>query len=296
MKLKKLIVATPSSSARMIELPRIQRAPAADRAVLRRCAGRLLDLHPAQEERRPEEREAVERERVRAFEQCDERPAEAVADEERERAAAVHEAVRLDVVVTREHGLEQRAERHVEEHAQRAGAEGDDVELRPGEVAERVRDRDGDDQQRAQDVRRQHQLPSAAPPVDPGPGVQGEEQVGDQIERRQHAHLPGRRVEGEHRRRAAARAPRSGRRSSRRPVPPRADGTRRCRAGAAGSRGPSVGVEDGAAPRLALEEAEEEEAGDRVGDADARLGPARGRSRRRATRRPRPRARPRSRA
>ena len=139
-------------------LPRIQRAPAVSPPDFVRRAGRLVDLHPLQEERRPEKRDGVGPERVRPAEQLDEQAADAVAGQERERAAAVDERVRLDVVLARHEHLDHRAVRDVEEDAQRPGQEGDDVELRPGQVAERVGDRDRADQQRPADVGREHHV------------------------------------------------------------------------------------------------------------------------------------------
>src|SRR5262249_60823293 len=88
-----------------------------DGAALRRGSRRFVDVHPSEEEGRPEEREAVECERVRALEKRDERAAERVAREERERSAAVHEAVSLDIAVARKDGLEEAAEAHIEKDA-----------------------------------------------------------------------------------------------------------------------------------------------------------------------------------
>ena len=52
----------------------------------------------------------------------------------------------------------------------------------------------------AADVGDEHHLPTAGAPVDPAAGVEREDEVRDERDRRQCAHLPGGRVEREHRR------------------------------------------------------------------------------------------------
>ena len=173
---------------------RARRQPARSRAV-RRAARRSACRRRKSADQRNET--ASDAERVRPAQQLDEHAADAVAGEERERAAAVDERVRLHVVLARHEHLDHRAVRDVEEDAQRSRQERDDVELRPGQVAERVGDRDRADQQRPADVGREHHVPAAAAAVDPGAGVQGEDQVRDQVGRRQRAHLARGRVEGQ---------------------------------------------------------------------------------------------------
>ena len=88
---------------------------AADPARAREHAARVVLLvrrvgrvDPAHEERRPDVRDRVERERVRPAEKLHEHAAEARAREERERAAAVREGVGRDVVLAAHDRLEER--------------------------------------------------------------------------------------------------------------------------------------------------------------------------------------------
>ena len=155
-------------------------------------------MDAAEEDGRPEERDCVERERIRPLQELDEHAADRVAGQERERAAAVDQRVRGDVVLARDEHLEERAVRHVEEDAERPGGERDDVEVAPAEVAERVGDRHGQDHEPARDVGREHHDAPVPEPVHPGPRVEGEEQVRDERDRGEEAHLARCRAEREH--------------------------------------------------------------------------------------------------
>ena len=85
----------------------------------------------------------------------------------------------------------------MEEDRQRPHQERDDEHVRERQRVERVGDRDRADQQRAAEVGRDHRLPLAGAAVGPGAGMQGEEEVRQQLGRDEIAHLRGVRVEHE---------------------------------------------------------------------------------------------------
>ena len=120
-KLKKLIVAVATSEARIDRRAADVAQPGRQMTALGRLGRRLVRRDPASEKRRDEERERVGDERDRRGEQLDERGRRGSGPtDERERAAAVQERVRLDVALARHERDEQRAVGDVEEHAERA--------------------------------------------------------------------------------------------------------------------------------------------------------------------------------
>ena len=157
----------------------------------------LSRVDRAQEARRDQERDRVHGKRQRAGDGLHQQPGDARADDEGRRAAAVRQRVRLDVVLAldqvREHGVVG----HEEQHAEDAGQEPDDVHLLDRQGVERVGDRDRRQQQPAADVGGDHRPPLVRAAIDPGAGVQREDQVGDQRRRRQVPHLRWRRVQHE---------------------------------------------------------------------------------------------------
>src|SRR5919198_348859 len=166
---------------------------------LGRLLGRRLDrLDRAQRERGSEERDRVRDQRPWRREHLNEHAADARAADERERAAAVEQRVRLEVALPRDERDEQRRVRDEEEDAQRPDEEGDDVELGERQDVEPVGDRDREEQRGAAEDGDEHRLAAAPAPVEPGTRVQREDQGRGDPGRGQIAHLGRRRVQRQH--------------------------------------------------------------------------------------------------
>src|SRR5207248_488174 len=176
------------------DVPRARRKSAAPLGV-----GRRLDRRDAaQGERRDEKRDRVGDERDGRGEQLHKEAAEARAADERERTAPVQKRVRLDVAFARHERDEEGAVRDVEQDAERSRDETGDVQLRQRQRVEGVRDRDRGKRRGASEIGHDHHLAAATASVDPGPGVQREEQIRKEFRRRQKAHLGRARMQDEH--------------------------------------------------------------------------------------------------
>ena len=216
MKLKRLSVATPSSSARddRVVAGSSARRPASPPVSGGAPGGSSRSMRP----RKSADHEYETASTASAYgaaQHGDEQTAELVADDERERAAAVDERVRLHVIGARHDHLDHRAVRDVEEHCQRAAQERDDVELRPAQVR-RTRTRSGSTRSAGPRPTSVISITIRRPPapVDPGTRVQREDQVRDQVQRRQHAHLARASRRARARRSEAARVRSPGRRAA----------------------------------------------------------------------------------
>ena len=159
---------------------------------------RLLRAHPAEEDRRNQERDGVPQQSGRRAEHRDQDAAERRPRHRGEGPAPVDERVSLDVPVAARERDEQRRVRQVEEHGQRAREEGDGVELRQREDVERVGERDRSDERRPPEVARDHHAAAARHPVEPDTCREREEQVREERRRGEQAHLSGAGVEHEH--------------------------------------------------------------------------------------------------
>src|SRR4029079_8924942 len=146
---------------------------------------------------RGEERQGVGGEGNRGREQLDERAAEARPDHARERPASLQEGIRLDVPLARHEHHEERGVEDEEEDTEQTGREADHVQLREGQHPERVRDRDAGERGGAPQIGDDHHPAAPAVAVDPRAAVQREEQVREQCDGDQVAHLGRRRVERE---------------------------------------------------------------------------------------------------
>jgi hypothetical protein len=169
------------------------------RAAVLRLGRRLFRADPAQEQGRAEERQRVGGHRERGGEQLDQQPAHAGAADEGHGPAAVDQRVALDVAARGHQRHEQHGVGHGEQDAQGPGSERDQVELAEGEHAERVADRDADQQRGAAQVRGDHGGAAAAVPVRPRPRVQREQQAGQPHHGGEVAHGGRAGVQREHR-------------------------------------------------------------------------------------------------
>ena len=199
MRLKKLIVATPISDARTIRSWAMNVTPAvtAPFPSVRRGFRRP---DPAQDERGAEERQRVRDDRERCGEHLHQQAADARSAHVRQRPAAVDQRLPVQVPFRRDDRHEQRRVRHVEQDAQRPGAERDQVQLRHRQHVQRVADRDGGEQRGPAQVGADHRAPPPAAPVGPRAEVQPEQQAGQPFERGQVPHLGRLRVQHDDRR------------------------------------------------------------------------------------------------
>jgi hypothetical protein len=101
------------------------------------------------------------------------------------------ERVPFNVLITRDDYLEERAVCHAEEDAQTTASKGDHIKVRPGQVAERISDRDRRDEHGTTDIRYEHHLAPTSAPVDPCTRMQGEQKVRNQECRGERTHFPG---------------------------------------------------------------------------------------------------------
>ena len=198
MKLKKLIVAVAPRAARTIGLPNTQRTPAATCPFPAASVGGSRRRRGGARAPRRRTKRRRRRASTGAESACTSSAADARPGDVRERPAAVHDRVALDEALAGHERDEQRAVRDVEEHAQRPHQERDDEHVRDRQRVERVGERERGDQERAADVGRDHRLPPAAAAVDPGAGVEREEEVRRELGRDEVAHLGRVRVEHEH--------------------------------------------------------------------------------------------------
>ena len=185
MKLKRLSVATPSSSARMIALCADPARAGHQPARLRRSARRLVER--ASGSRKSADQKYETASTASAYgprSSCDEQAAEHVAHDERERAAAVHERVRLHVVgrAARSSGSSRRTRRRRRRSACRSGTRRRRAASSRGA---RTRTRSGSTRSAGRGRRRSSSITCRRPPrrSTQAARVQREDQVRDQVQR-----------------------------------------------------------------------------------------------------------------
>ena len=196
-KLKKLIVAVAASVERTTADPAIHRSPTVT-PFCSRSGGGSSGWMRARSAPDPRNENASRRSAPGAVNAWTRNPAAVGPDDEREGPAPVEQCARLDEAIPWHDRLEQGRVRDPEQYGQRAGDEGHDVQLFEGQQVEHVRDRDRRDHARSTDIGSDHRPTPVPVPIDPCAGVQGEEEVRGECERRQVSHLSCIGVECEH--------------------------------------------------------------------------------------------------
>ena len=160
---------------------------------------RLDGIDRGQEPGREEKRDRVDEQRVRRLQQLHEDAPHARPCDERERAAAREQRVCLHVFVPLDERHEERRVGDEEEDRHRPHEEGNDVQLLDRQRVDRIGERNRHEQGGAGEVGEDHRLPPATAAVDPGTGVEREEQVRHELGGHEVAHLLRVRVQHEDR-------------------------------------------------------------------------------------------------
>ncbi len=160
-----------------------------------RSWGRLVDVaDPADEQRRAEEAEGVERDRHGRADELDQPAGDGRTRDHRDRLGGLELGVAVTDLV-RLHDLRQVAlVGDVEEHRARPDHERDPEQLDQGEPPEGPRQREGGQGSGADQVVGHEHAPTP-PPVDPGAGRQADDEEGQELAGAEQAHLEGVRVQ-----------------------------------------------------------------------------------------------------